>query len=181
MYRQKRGVLYLISLLFFVICALGNNKTTPLPPTMLPTRSCKLKFIKIKPLAVDGSKLSSQVHSTTICQNLHFIFHGSTAAECFCPTVFTDLFSKHPCYWAVLALWISSVLETLTYQVVPFVYHPNVSLLVSYILYAYVGQIRLRTVVVYIYLTLYALYIILQYVYKPTRCAKFLWLEFIFY
>ena len=31
------------------------------------------------------------------------------------------------------------------------------------------------------FLTLYAPWFILQYVYKPTRCTKFLWLDFIFY
>ena len=31
------------------------------------------------------------------------------------------------------------------------------------------------------YLTLYVPCIILQYVYEPTRCTKFLWLDFIFY
>ena len=31
------------------------------------------------------------------------------------------------------------------------------------------------------YLTLYAPFIILQYLYKPTRRTKFLWLDFIFY
>ena len=33
----------------------------------------------------------------------------------------------------------------------------------------------------YYSLTLYAQYIVLQYVCKPTRCTKFLWLDFIFY
>ena len=39
------------------------------------------------------------------------------------------------------------------------------------------------TLYVYIleYLTLYVPRIILQYVYKPTRCTKFLWLDFIFH
>ena len=40
---------------------------------------------------------------------------------------------------------------------------------------------RLRTKMTNNFLTLYAPCIILQYVYKPTRCTKFLWLDFIFY
>jgi len=74
------------------------------PSTMLLTRSCLLKFIKIKPLAADASKLLSQVHNSRICQSVHFIFHVSFAGDGFCPTGFTDIISEHPCYGAMLAL-----------------------------------------------------------------------------
>jgi hypothetical protein len=111
-----------------------RSKKAQNPSTMLLKRSCLLKFIKIKPLAADASKLSFQVHSSRICQSAHFVFQVCIAADCFCPTSFTDLISQQPCYWAMLALWISSMLKNQTYQVVPFVCHPNVSLFVSNIL-----------------------------------------------
>ena len=132
-YRQKWWVLGIISLTF--LCKMRSWKEQNPSPTLL-TRSCLLKFIKIKPLAADASKLSFQVHSSSICQSVHFVFQVSIVADCFCPTSFTDLISEHPCYWAMLALWTPSMLETQTYQVVPFICHPNVFVFASYILLA---------------------------------------------
>lgn len=127
--------------------------------TMLLTRSCLLKFIKIKQLAADACKLDFQVHSPRICQSLHFVFQISIAADGFSPTIFTDLVSEHPCDWAVHPLWISFVLETQTYQVVHFICHPNFSVFVSYILHvcgpnmsAYGRRIHILTLYSYKYM-----------------------------
>jgi len=81
-----------------------RSKKAQNPSTMLLKRSYLLKFIKIKPLAADASKLFFQVHSSRICQSGHFIFQVGIAADGFCPTSFTDLISEHPCYLAMLAL-----------------------------------------------------------------------------
>ena len=45
----------------------------------------------------------------------------------------------------------------------------------------FVSHILISMISVGLFLTLYAPCIILQYVYKPTRCTVFLWLDFIFH
>jgi len=158
------GILYdlgIISLRF--LCNMRSKKAQN-PSTMLLKRSCLLKFIEINPLTADESKLSFQVHSSRICQIVHFVFQVGIAVDGFWPTSFTVLISEHPCYWAMFALWTSSMLETRTY-VVLFICHPSVSVFVSNIFIVFGSNTSVHGRRIHI-LTLYRYKYMCDYIWK---------------